>query len=384
VRRRAVITGVGVMTPLGHTLEMTTDAIAAGRTAIGPASLFDASGFPSGDAAEITDWDPRPSFRMPKALKLADRPARFAVASARMALEAAAYPRTGRSFADLGVAIGSSGSDLQARDLVRALASPNGAPGWRVDDIAAFADRMLNGLNPLWLLVSLPNMTSAHVAIQVEAQGPNTTIMSDWTAGHQAIGEAALWIEMNETDAALAGGADCGVHPFAFVAYDQAGLLPNGDRHGLVPSEGAALFVLEAAECAAARGTPARGEIQGYATATSSGDCGATALHDALAAALDDAGWSAKEVDVCGITRPAGPAHDRLGDVVCSLFGGRLRPIDFSRSIGFALAAAAPIELAVLMGMYPSAKVLSGCVGSSGEAAALAIETTPPNGTHAS
>jgi len=378
-RRRVVVTGAGVISPLGHSLQDTTEAIGAGRTAIAPASRFDAGGFRSSDAAEIGDWDPRPSFRLPKALKLADRPARFAVASAQVALDGGRYPRAGAALLQLGVAIGSSGSDLQARDLVRALGRD--ASDWGVDDIAAFGGRILDGLNPLWLLVSLPNMASAHVAIQLEAHGPNTTIMSDWTAGHQAIGEAALWIDMGEADAVLAGGADCAIQPFAFAAFEQSDLLPDGGLAGLVPSEGAALFLLEAADAAAARGAAPWAELHGYAGCASSGDGGAGALADALGGALTAAGWSAADVTICGVTRPATMAHERAaGEAVRETLGAGLTPVGFSRSLGFALAAAAPIELAVLLATHPAAKVLSACLGSSGEAVALAFETAavPP------
>jgi 3-oxoacyl-[acyl-carrier-protein] synthase II len=377
-RRRVVVTGAGVISPLGHSLQATTGAIAAGHSAIAAASLFDARGFQSADAAEIADWDPRPSFRLPKALKLADRPARFAVASAQMALDDGRYPRAEDALVQLGVALGSSGSDLQARDLVRALGRP--ASDWRVDDIAAFGGRILDGLNPLWLLVSLPNMTSAHVAIQLEAHGPNTTIMSDWTAGHQAIGEGALWVDMGEADAVLAGGADCAIQPFAFAAFEQAGLLPAaGTLDGLVPSEGAAVFLLEDREAAAARGVTPWAELRGYAGRASSGDGGASALADALADALTTAGWSADEVTVCGVTRPATTVHRRAAcDAVSDTFGGRLAPVSFSGSLGFALAAAAPIELAVLLATHPASRVLSGSLGSSGEAVALAFETAAP------
>ena len=109
-----------------------------------------------------------------------------------MALDHARWPRDEHRLDALGVVIGSSGSDLQVPDIARALAGDEDARS--AADIAYFAERMLSGLNPLWLLVSLPNMTSAHVAIQLRARGPNSTIMSDWVAGHQAIGEAAEWI----------------------------------------------------------------------------------------------------------------------------------------------------------------------------------------------
>ena len=252
---RVVVTGIGAITPLGASLGDTAAALAAGRSAIAPATLFDAGGFALCDAAEIRDWDPRPSFRTPKAIKLTDRPARFAVAAAQMALDDAAWPRDEPTLAGLGVVFGSSGSDLQAADLARALREEPAAGN---GDIAAFARCILGGLNPLWLLIGLPNMISSHVAIQIEARGPNSTIMSDWIAGHQAIGEAADWIRSGAATAVLAGAADCGVQPFAYCAYQQAGLFDASVDPRFVPGEGAAAFLLEDRGAAIARGAPIR------------------------------------------------------------------------------------------------------------------------------
>lgn len=372
--RRVVITGIGAITPLGHTLGDTAAALAAGRTAIGPATVFDASGFACADAGEVREWDPRPSFRAPKALKLADRPARFAVAAAGMALADAGWPRESCAFEDLGIAIGSSGSDLQAADIGRALArDPGGEPG---TDIACFADRVLRGLNPLWLLVSLPNMTSAHVAIQLQARGPNTTIMSDWAAGHQAIGEAAGWIEAGEADAVLAGGADSALHPFAFAAYEQAGFL-RADQHArrFVPGEGAALFLLEERDAAIARGAPIRGELRAYASRAGCPDSFhglARTLNDAMAAA----GWTADLVARCAVSAPpaAGDAST-LESAVRSVLGLERTPIAFHPQLGNALAAAAPIDAAVLCASARGReRVLTSAVGCSGEAVTLAID----------
>jgi 3-oxoacyl-(acyl-carrier-protein) synthase len=371
--RRVVVTGIGIITPLGAGLDATLDALAEGRTAICRARRLDVGGFDR-DAAEIVDWDPRPSFRAPKALKLTDRPAEFAVASAQMALAHGGYPADARARDALGVAIGASGSDLQARDLILALAG-DGAE-WSVTDIGVFGERMLSRLNPLWLLVGLPNMTSAHVAIQLESHGPNTTIMSDWTAGHTAIGEAALWIGMSEAEAVLAGGAECAIHPFALAAFEQADLFDRDRARGLVPGEGAGVLLLEAEETATARGATVRAEFRGSAIRPPTGNVAGSlrqAFHDVLSAA----GWCPGDVTVCGVTRPATHAYNCAAqEAAFAVFDGRLRPVDFSSAFGFALAAAPPIELALLLSRHPASRVVSGCIGSSGEAAALAFETT--------
>ena len=307
--RRVVVTGIGAITPLGPTLAATLAALAADRSAIAPASIFDAGGFARTDSAEIRDWDPRPSFRVPKALKLTDRPARFAVAAARMALVDARWDVDDEMRQEsLAVVIGSSGSDLQARDLAHAMGDD--PSGETANDVPVFADRILNRLNPLWLLVSLPNMTSAHVAIQVQARGPNSTIMSDWTAGLQAIGEAAEWISAGEADAVLAGGADCGVHPFAYAAYQQAEYFDGESRSGFVPGEGAAVLLLESHDAAIARGATPYAELRGYASRANPDGNPGDALGRALCDAISAAHWTRDSIAYCSVAAAPLPGAD--------------------------------------------------------------------------
>lgn len=259
-QRRAVVTGLGLVTPLGPSLGATRSALAEGRSAIAPATLFDASPFASALAGEVRDLDARTRFRIPKALKLCDRRTRFAVCAAAMALEDAGFPAGAGD--GLGVAVGTSGSDLGAEELSTALARAED-PALAARDTAAFGEAALAGLNPLWLLVHLPNMASAHVAIQLEARGPNTTVMTGWAAGLSAIVEGAAWIVEGRAVAVLAGGADSAVHPFAFAAFEQEGLLSGPSP--LVPAEGAAVVLLEEWEAALARGARILGEVGAHA-----------------------------------------------------------------------------------------------------------------------
>lgn len=260
--RCAVVTGLGLVTPLGPGLEATRSALADGRSAVAPATLFDASPFASPFAGEVGDLDVRSRFRVPKALKICDRRTRFAVCAAAMALADAGFPAGPCD--GLGVAIGTSSSDLGAGELSAALARA-GDPALAARDTAAFGAATLAGLNPLWLLVRLPNMASAHVAIQMEARGPNTTVMTGWAAGLSAIVEGSAWITEGRAAAVLAGGTDSGVHPFAFAAFDQAGLLSGPSP--LVPAEGAAVVLLEERSAALSRGARVLGEVSAHALA---------------------------------------------------------------------------------------------------------------------
>lgn len=258
--RRVVVTGLGLVTPLGVDLAATRAALAGGRVATAQARHFDASPFASPFAGEVSGLDARKLFRVPKALKLCDSRTRFAVCAAAMAFEDSGLPRGPND--TLGIAIGTSGSDLGAAELSGALARAS-EPALAASDAAAFGASALESLNPLWLLVHLPNMASAHVAIQLEARGPNTTVMTGWAAGLSALASGAAWIEDGDAKAVLAGGADSGVHPFAFAAFEQAGLLSASPP--LIPAEGAAVVLLEERTAALARGARIYGEVGGHA-----------------------------------------------------------------------------------------------------------------------
>jgi 3-oxoacyl-(acyl-carrier-protein) synthase len=382
--RQVVVTGVGVVTPLGHDLATTLSRLKRGDTGIGPVTAFDASHFADMRAAEVKGFEPRVHFRAPKSIKLTDRVARFAVAAGRMALADAGYPRTPEALEGVGVVIGSSGSDLQAKDLAAAL-GPD-AVSRAIDHIPFFADRILSGLNPLWLLINLPNMASAHVAIQLGARGPNSTVMTDWIAGSQALAEACDWIRTGETQAVLAGGADSGVYPFAFGSYEQEGLLGNGrtamGTTGFVPGEGAGILLVEEAAHARARGARVYGEIVAHAAASGppgSDDQADRALNRTLEQVLRDAGWRTEDVRAISpasvFAQPfCGDERDALGAVLGAA-GAAIPRVGYRSQLGHALAAAGPIDLALLLADDDriAGPTICNALGFSGQAASLAV-----------
>jgi 3-oxoacyl-[acyl-carrier-protein] synthase II len=377
--RRAVVTGMGAVTPLGHTLDTTAAALARRDSAVLPLTRFQAGALMTPAlAAEVNGFDARPYFRLPKALKLTDRRTRFAVAAAAMALGDAPGTAGGEALdlARLGVVIGSSGSDLQVEDLASAIGHD---PELRAAaDIPFFARRILAGLNPLWLLVNLPNMVSAHVAIQTEARGPNSTVMTDWIAGLQAVGEASRWIAAGEAEAVLAGGADAGVLPRVFAECAQAGLFPGG---GFVLGEGAALFLVEDGEAARRRGAAVRGEIAASSSASSS-DAGRS-LEDAMRSALDAAGWRPRDVAAVACSAVHEPSRRRSEQAAITSVFGAVRVFEVTSRIGHTLAAAGAIDLALMLKSPPGPGERFLCVASGflGQAAALAIEKPSASGS---
>ncbi len=366
----------------GNSFAETLSAVDRQERADRRIALFDASGFSASLGAEVLGFDPRPHFRMAKALKLTDRTTQFAVAAAAMALAQAGWPSDETFCERLGVLIGVSGSDLQAPEVARALQS-DGEPV-PVDQIPVFADRILSRLNPLWLLINLPNMPSAHVAIQFGARGPNSTVMTDWVAGSQAIGEAADWIRGGEADAVLAGGTDTAIQPFALAAFDQAGLLsasPDG-RPRFVPGEGAAVLMLEEETHALSRGATVLGDIAGYASASSPVDSRDHALTRTITAALGEAGWRPSDVAQIALASldgtPLRAREDAAIRAALDECADSVVRVDYQPAVGHALAALGPISLCLAIGGAADSRgILCNAAGYSGQAVTLAVLPRP-------
>ena len=348
--RRVVVTGSGLVTPRHvDVAEGCAAAFAMPRT------------------AEVREFDASPHFRVRKAMKVAHRVTRFAVAAASMALADGRWADE-RSREDLGVVIGTSGSDPQVEQIAAALAPEDVAD--LTNDIAAFSTRLLDRLNPLWLLIGLPNMASAHVAIQLQARGPNSTVMTDWVAGAQAIGEAVDWIQSGEAPAVLAGGADTALVPHALASYDQAGL------HGFVPGEGAAVLLLEDRAHALARGAPIRGEIEGYATAVTSCQSSDNPLLRTMRSALATTKWLPDDVCAVGSASAFGPEGAAVEEpALHAVFGRRastLPRVENTSRVGHALGAASAIEVALLFEQQQGV-LIANALGFSGQATTLAF-----------
>ena len=364
--RRVVITGVGVVSPLGLGRQATAEAYAAGGTCVGVNTVFDSRGFGQSLSGEAPSFDPRAFFRTPKAMKLCDRGTRLAVVASSLALaDASLEEAPDRSREQLGVIVGTSGSDLGVPELARALDGLDGEAA--AEGAPAFAHRVLGGLNPLWLLVNLPNMSSAHVAMQANARGPNSTIMTDWIAGLQAIGEACDLVRTGEADCVLAGGADTGVMPMAYAAFAQEGRFV----HGFVPAEAAVMLAIEERAHARARDARILADVLAFGCAR------ATGLPRAERLASDvcgRAGWREPADTLCVALSGIDPASlDSPGTAITWTTSGAV--IDASPHAGHALAAAAPLSLACALTATRPGRVLAWQTGRGKSLAALALST---------
>jgi 3-oxoacyl-(acyl-carrier-protein) synthase len=226
-------------------------------------------------------------------------------------------------------------------------------------------------------------MVSAHVATQLGLKGPNSTIMTDWCAGLQAVGEAARLVAAGEAEVVLAGGAECGTLPLVLGSYRSSGLFaPFEERPGpFVLGEGAAFLVVEEREHARARGATPIAEIAGAASSAAAEGGGSAALERAVAAALAEAGFASAEVEaVAASTAPSARFRHEEREALRRVFGSGAETIAVASAaprLGFALAATAPSDLVLLLhslrSKSPVSRALATSLGFLGQAASVAM-----------
>jgi 3-oxoacyl-[acyl-carrier-protein] synthase II len=258
-RRRVVVTGLGMITPLGTTVKKTWDGILAGRSGIGPITRFDTSGLETTIAGEVRDFEPT-EYMDRKEVRRADRFAQMAVASAGQALADAKLEITSDNAPRIGVAFGSG----------------IGGVGTLVDNVLTHA-KDPRKVSPFMIPMMIVDMAAGEIAMKFGAKGPNMGHVSACASSAHAIGEATDIIARGQADVMLAGGSEAGLIKIAIAAFNQARALStrndaperasrpfDKDRDGFVFSEAAGCVVLEDLEHARARGANILAEVIGY------------------------------------------------------------------------------------------------------------------------
>ena len=268
--RDIVITGVGVVSPIGIGREAFWSSLATGTGGIRPIDLFDATGLRTPYGGQIPDFDPKLSVRPRKSLKVMSRDIQIGFAAADLAMGDAGLAADAVAPDRFGVVVGGDMiyADIEDLELTYRRATRDGR-----FDFGLWSEAIQEELHPLWLLKHLPNMTASHIAIAHDARGPNNTIVLGDVSSLLAIAEAASIIRRGWADVMLTGGASSRLHPTAFVARGET--MParpatdprqacrpfDRDRTGMLDGEGAAMFVIESREHARRRGGPIRGRI---------------------------------------------------------------------------------------------------------------------------
>jgi beta-ketoacyl-acyl-carrier-protein synthase II len=363
-RLRVVITGMGAMTPLGHTVAETWESALSGRSGIATITQFDASGLPCRIAGEVKDFEPGAHMNFKAARRMA-RASQLAVAAAGEAMTDAGLPTPVPAPERTGVIIGTG----------------FGGFDWADENLTVYREKGMARANPFGLVSALPNMPSHHVSHLSGSQGPINTVVAACATGVQAIGEGADLIRRGRADLVLAGGVEGLVHEATMAGFAAMRALSTAfndepyrasrpfdlDRDGFILSEGAVVLVLERLDHALARGARIYAEYLGYA---SSSDAYHVAVPEpqgrgaiqAMHWALEDAGITAADIDYINAHGSSTPANDSVETLaIKQVFGDRAYkiPVSSTKSVsGHLLGGAGAIEtlfcaLALFDGVIP-------------------------------
>ncbi|HNK13165.1 MAG: beta-ketoacyl-ACP synthase II [Nitrospira sp.] len=259
--RRVVITGLGLVTPLGTGVDKTWKALCAGESGIGRITRFDPTGYDAQIAGEVKDFDPA-QFIEKKEIKKMDTFIHYAVGASQLAVDDANLKVAPEEATRVGVYIGSGIGGLGSIEHYHDVLKEKG-PG---------------RVSPFFIPMTIINLASGQVAIRVGAKGPNSCAVTACATGNHCIGDAYRLIQRNDADVMIAGGAEAAITPLGVAGFASAKALSfrnseptkasrpfDKDRDGFVLGEGAGVVVLEELEHARARGARIYAELIGYA-----------------------------------------------------------------------------------------------------------------------
>ena len=296
--RRVVVTGLGMVTPLGTGVAKNWEAVCSGKSGIGPITKFNASGFASRIAGEVTDFRPQ-DFMAKQQIRRFDVFIHYALASTRMAMEDADLKINQKNAHRVGCVTGSGLGGLGMLEHYHSVLLEKGP----------------KRISPFFIPGIIANMAPGQMAIEFGAKGPNISIETACAASAHAVGEAFRYIREGFADIMLTGGAESVITPLAVGGFcsmralstrndapEEASRPFDLNRDGFVIGEGAGILILEELEYALERGASIYGEVVGYGL---SGDAhhvsapepeGAGAIA-CMKGALDFAGFRPEDID---------------------------------------------------------------------------------------
>lgn len=349
MNRRVVVTGVGLVTPLGTGVDKTWSNLVAGVSGIDTITRFDVSNSLVTIAAEVKDFDPEAFFE-PKKSKHLDLFVQYGLAAAIMAVKDSGFTVTEENCERVGVITGCGMGGLPTIEKYHQVMIERGA----------------KKITPFFIPMVIPNMPSGHISMEIGSKGPNLTLTTACAAGTHAVGEAYRHIKYGLSDVVVSGGTEaviCALGVGGFSAMKalstrnddpKAASRPfDKDRDGFVMSEGAGMLILEDLDHALARGARIYGEVIGYglssdayhiAAPPENGEGGARAMRMALA----DSGLRPEDVDYINAHGTSTPLNDRCETLaIKSVFGEHAYRLAISSTksmTGHMLGAAGGIE----------------------------------------
>ncbi|MHC4131462.1 MAG: beta-ketoacyl-[acyl-carrier-protein] synthase family protein [Planctomycetota bacterium] len=319
-KERVVITGIGIVCPLGNDVETMWEGILKGKSGMAKTTIFDASTFPTTFDAEVKGYELSNNTKNIELHKDSDRGSAFVIgATAEACMQAGVDVDTeqindGIDRSRLGIYLGAGEGSVDNDTFFEAIAK-----AWndeeRQMDWAKWAEISFDRMDPIYELEQEPNMPAAHIAVLTGARGPTRSCLTACAASTQSVGEAMKIIEKGDADVMIAGGAHSMIHPLGLTGFNRLTALSTRNdspetasrpftisRDGFVLGEGAAILILESLSSAKQRGVEILAEIIGYGS--SSDAFRVTDMHDeargaiqAMTAAMEDAGISYKDID---------------------------------------------------------------------------------------
>ncbi len=367
MRKRVVITGMGAITPLGHSAQELYENQLAGQSGMGLITHFDASKFPTTFAAEVKNFDLGRYIKEPRRFDNCGVNTKFAVAAAKQALEDAdLLDNGGVDRTRVGVYLG-SGEGIQDFHHMVSLVAQSYHPDKNTVDTALFTAGGLKYFHPGREYEQELHTTPGHIADLFDLEGPNYNCLTACAASSQALGEATELIRHGDAEVMLSGGAHSMIHPFGVTGFNLLTALSTNNanpqkasrpfdlyRDGFVLGEGAGMLVLEELEHAKKRGATIYAELTGYGTTadafrmTDSHPEGRGAIA-CIKLALEDANLPAAAIGYINAHGTSPQVNDKVETVaIKQVFGPSAyqTPISSSKSmLGHLIAAAGAAEL---------------------------------------
>lgn len=344
--RRVVVTGMGVLSPVGNGLDAYWDGLTSGRSGIGPITLFDAAAFPVRFAGEVKDFDVTQWVDRKEARRM-DRVTQLGVAASLDAVKDSGLQITDENRDRVGVFIGSGIGGLRTLE----------------DQIRVLIERGPDRVSPLIIPMMIVDITSGHVSMILGARGPNEAVATACATGNHAIGDAAHIIARGDADVMIAGGTEAAITPIGVAGFanmkalstrndapEKASRPFDVDRDGFVLGEGAGILVLEEREQAIARGARIYAELAGYGLSADAYHITAPAVQGegaqrAMRMALKNAGMRPEDIgyiNMHGTSTGAGDVAE--SQAIAAVFGDKVAVSSTKSMTGHTLGAAGGIE----------------------------------------
>ncbi len=355
--RRVVVTGIGVISPVGNDLPTFWDSLKQGRSGVGLIQAFDTTGYGCKIAGEVKNFDPVPFFSNPKDSRRADRFTQLGMAASKMA-------------------VADSGLDLEKIDVTRfgvIVGSGIGGLGTLEAQHTNLIQKGPGRVSPFMIPMMISNMASGIISMEFNFQGPNLSVVSACATANNALGEAWRIIKFGDADGFLAGGSEAACVPLGISGFDNMKAMStrNDDperasrpfdlgRDGFVLSEGAGVLVLEEMEHAKARGARIYCELAGYGVTAdayhmSSPRPDGSSVARCMTLALKHAGVNPDEVGYINAHATSTGLGDiaetqaiklAFGDSAIPSQGGKIAVSSTKSMTGHTLGAAGAIEMA--------------------------------------